>query len=61
LLKFSFMSMDVLPACLYVNHVCAWYMQRPEDGVGSQNVVSSMWGLRTKPRSSGRAVRAFHG
>lgn len=27
--------MIVLPACMHVYHVCAWYLQRPEEGVRS--------------------------
>lgn len=30
-----FMYMSVLPACRYVHHVCAWYLWRPEESVGS--------------------------
>lgn len=26
---------DYLPACVYVQPLCAWYTQRPEEGVGS--------------------------
>ena len=27
------MCMGVLPACMYMYHMCAWYLRRPEEGV----------------------------
>lgn len=35
LFSFHFISMGVLSACVPTYHVCAWYPQRPEEGVGS--------------------------
>lgn len=27
--------MSILPACMHVHHVHAWYLQRSEEGIGS--------------------------
>ena len=29
------MYMSVLSGCMYVHHMCAWCLRRPEEGVGS--------------------------
>lgn len=49
--------MGILPACMFVHHMCDWYPQRPEEGIRS----SKTWvkdgyelprRLGIKPRSS---------
>jgi hypothetical protein len=52
------MYMSVLTALIHVYLMCAWYPQRPEEGVGSfqnwsyRELGAYMWVLGTEPRSS---------
>lgn len=32
-LIFICMCIDVVPACMYAHHMCAWSLRRPEEGV----------------------------
>ena len=27
-----YMSMDALPLCMSIHHICAWYLRRAEEG-----------------------------
>lgn len=53
-----FMYMNISPACLYVHPKCAQWQWTASNllELKLQVVVSAMWVLRIKPRSSGRAV-----
>lgn len=35
---FICMYMSVLSVCLNMYHMCAWYLQRPEEGISSPNL-----------------------
>lgn len=36
---YYFMHISVLSACIFVHHICAWYLWSPEDGIGSPGTV----------------------
>lgn len=43
---FIFYCIKVLPACMFVSHMCAGYPQRPEEGIRSPGTrVTDGWGL----------------
>ena len=57
--------MCILPACVFVHYMCAWCPQRPEEGirVPKIGVIDNhvlLWGLGTKPRSSGKIISTFN-
>ena len=59
-----FKCINVLPACIYVYHMYAWYPWRSEEsirslGTGVMNGCepSCMWVLRIQARSSARATK----
>jgi hypothetical protein len=53
----SFYVLSVLPACMYVHHVCAWCLQKSEGDVGFSGVevvddlepTSGCWKLNSAP------------
>ena len=48
------MYLRVLPACMYVHHMHAWYLQRSEEVLKSPGTEAAMLELGPKPRSSAR-------
>lgn len=59
---FSFLSVNVLPACMHVHCVC-WYMQRSEEDMSNCSsgwLLITMWSLGTEPRFSARAAHALN-
>ena len=57
--------MGVLPVCVSVYHLQAWYQRRPEEGIrfpgiGVINSVVMMWVLGIEPGSSGGLISALH-
>ena len=60
--KKPFMCLCVLPACMYVHHVCSWCLWRPEEHICSsklewQTVVGCHMDVGTEPGSSTRAEK----
>lgn len=52
---------SVLPVGMYVHHVCAGCLRRPEEGIelpgtGVRPLRAAIWVLRTEARSSARAL-----
>ena len=48
-----------LTACGSVDHMCAWYSQYPQKGIGSPGTgVTDGWDPQCGPGNSGRAVSA---
>lgn len=41
------MCISILPECMSVHHMCAWYSRKPEKGVGSSGtrVLKSLWAV----------------
>lgn len=50
--------MGVLPACMFVYHVCSWFPWRSEEGTGV--LESQMWVLGIEPRYPGRSASTFN-
>lgn len=51
----------LLPACMFVYHVCSWFPWRPEEGTGSPPVLESqMLVLGIEPRYPGRSASTFN-
>lgn len=48
---------------VYLHHMCAWCLSKPEEGVRSSElelqIVTVMWVLETKPRSLARKQVLF--
>ena len=59
------MYIDVLPACMSIQHLHAWCPEKPELGVGSLGISYrqlgvAIWVLGIEPMSLGRLASAFY-
>lgn len=54
--------MSILPACMYIHHVCTWCPHKTEENIGScyRGSWTAMWVMELEPRSSAIATSALN-
>lgn len=58
--QFYFSWMGIVPACISLHHICAWFLQKSEEGIwssgtGVAQLWAAMWQLGMEAGSSARA------